>query len=129
MITDFKSLDHDDNLSKAIALIIAGSQNDFALLNEGRVIGVLTQKDLLSRLQTHGEKGVVADVMQRSFATVEADEMLEGALRKLSHCQCHTLPVLRDGRLVGLLTLNNVGEFERIQEALERRRSITVLPN
>jgi hypothetical protein len=37
--------------------------------------------------------------------------------------------VLRDGRLVGLLTLNNVGEFERIQEALERRRSITVLPN
>ena len=77
MITDFKSLDHDDNLSKAIALIIAGSQNDFALLNEGRVIGVLTQKDLLSRLQTHGEKGVVADVMQRSFATVEATRCLK----------------------------------------------------
>ena len=129
MITDFKSLEHDDSIDKAIALTIAGSQNDFAVLDEGRVIGVLTQKELLSRLQSHGEKGAVADVMQQSFATVEADEMLDGALRKLSHCRCHTLPVLRDGRLVGLLTMDNVGEFVRIQAALEKRRSYSDLPN
>ena len=110
-------------------MTIAGSQNDFAVLDEGRVIGVLTQKELLSRLQSHGEKGAVADVMQQSFATVEADEMLDGALRKLSHCRCHTLPVLRDGRLVGLLTMDNVGEFVRIQAALEKRRSYSDLPN
>lgn len=129
MITDFSSLRHDDDLARAIALTIAGSQNDFPVLKDGAVIGVLTQKDLLSSLQIHGEKGAVAEMMQHSFTTAEAHEMLESAFRKLSSCQCHTLPVLDNGRLVGLLTMDNVGEFVRIQTALENKRSHSDLPN
>jgi len=37
--------------------------------------------------------------------------MFEGAFGRLSQCQCHKLPVLRDGRLIGLLTMYNIGEF------------------
>jgi CBS-domain-containing membrane protein len=71
----------------------------------------------------------VAEVMQNSFITADAHEMLESAFRKLSGCQCHTLPVLENGRLVGLLTMDNVGEFVRIQTALETKRSHSELPN
>lgn len=107
-------------MKRAVDLTIAGSQNDFPVLKDNKVIVVLIQKQLISSLQTHGKDSAVTDVMQRSFATADADEMLHGAFRKLSKCQCHTLPVLRDGRLIGLLTMDNIGEFMRIQTALEQ---------
>jgi hypothetical protein len=55
--------------------------------------------------------------MQREFETVDAAEMLETSFRRLQNCQCHTLPVLRRGELVGLVTMDNVGEFVAIQAA------------
>ena len=55
--------------------------------------------------------------MQQDFVRVDDAEMLEGAFAKLNECQCHTLPVMRDGELVGLVTMDNMGEYMRIQAA------------
>ena len=49
--------------------------------------------------------------------------MLETAFVQLKDCKCHTLPVFHDGSLVGLLTMDNVGEFIRIQAALRGTKS------
>ena len=51
---------------------------------------------------------------------VDDAEMLEEAFAKLTDCQCHTLPVLRDGTLVGLVTMDNMGEYMRIQTAMKK---------
>ena len=45
--------------------------------------------------------------------------MLESAFAKLKDCNCHTLPVTLNGKLVGLLTMDNLGEYMRIQAALK----------
>jgi hypothetical protein len=34
----------------------------------------------------------------------------------------HTVPVIRRGQLVGLLTMENIGEMLRIQAALDHQR-------
>jgi predicted transcriptional regulator len=44
--------------------------------------------------------------------------MLESAMLRLQECACHTIPVQHGGRVVGLLTMDNVGEFVAIQAAL-----------
>ena len=46
--------------------------------------------------------------------------MMEPVFRRLQACACRTLPVLADGRLAGLVTMDNVGEFMSIQAALEK---------
>lgn len=129
MVTDFKVLNHDDRLEHAISLTIAGSQNDFPVMHNGDVVGVLSQSALLSALRSHGEQSPVSQFMQKSFTTVDASAMLDRAFRKLSDCRCHTMPVLSDNRLVGLLTMDNVGEFVRIQSALQSKRRPSDLPN
>jgi len=60
--------------------------------------------------------------MQTEFETVETGEMLETAFRRLQSCQCHTVPVLRRGVLVGLVTMENVGEFVAIQAAIGQQQ-------
>ena len=50
-----------------------------------------------------------------------AGEVLEMAFSRLQACACHTLPVTHNERLVGLLTMANVGEFLRVQTALRAK--------
>jgi Zn-dependent protease/CBS domain-containing protein len=121
MLTDFKALDAGDPLSQAVDLILAGSQTDFPVCSRGEVVGVLTKSDLLVALARQGQSARVGDVMQKEIQIVEAQEMLEGAFLRLQNCQCRTAPVLDNGRLVGILTMDNVGELVAIQAALGRK--------
>jgi predicted transcriptional regulator len=56
--------------------------------------------------------------MTSHFDSVEPSEMLEGAVQRLQASGCPAMPVVRDGALVGVLTMENVGEFLTIQSAL-----------
>ena len=117
MITDYQTLKPKDPLTLAVDQILAGSQQDFPVLNYGQVVGILTRHDLLTGLTQRGPDTLVGDCMQSEFETVDASEMLEPALRRLQTCQCLTAPVVRCGKIVGLVTMENVGEFVAIQAA------------
>lgn len=121
MLTDFRTLESTDRLSDAVRLILDGSQQDFPVVEDGRVIGILTRSGLLAALTTHGPEHPVAVAMQREFITTEDTAMLETAFRRLQECSCHTMPVLHKGRLVGLLTMENLGEYFMIQAAIRKR--------
>ena len=43
------------------------------------------------------------------------------ALARLQSCGCHAIPVVRDRQLLGMLTVDNVGEYVMIRSALGRR--------
>jgi predicted transcriptional regulator len=55
--------------------------------------------------------------MKRDCATTERTEMLETVLARVQGGSCHTVPVVEGGVLVGLVTMDNVGEFLMIHAA------------
>jgi Zn-dependent protease/predicted transcriptional regulator len=118
MLTNFNTLTPHDQLARAVELILAGSQQDFPVVKDGRVVGVLTRGDLLTALAQQRQGTLVNDVMRREFQLVDSFEMLETVFARLQACECHTLPVTHNGQLVGLVTMDNVGEFLAIQAAL-----------
>ena len=61
----------------------------------------------------------VASAIQNKVNAVESFDMLDAAFEKLKSCNCHTLPVTHNNQLVGLLTMDNLGEYMRIQAALK----------
>lgn len=63
--------------------------------------------------------------MTHEFETANPSEMLEGALARLQSCSCHSMPVSRNGELVGIMTQDNVGEFLMIQAALSGKAEST----
>ncbi len=118
LITDFRTLSPDDPLHKAIEQVLAGFQHDFPVLQDGRLVGVLTRSGLLAALAQKGEGSAVSQTMETNFQTADPGEMLESVFVRLQNCGCHSLPVVKAGRLVGLLTMENIGEFMMIQAAL-----------
>jgi Zn-dependent protease/CBS domain-containing protein len=123
MLTDFRTLQADDTLARAAELTLAGSQHDFPVVDGGRLAGVLTRADLIGALSAQNTRTPVAAVMQREFLVADPNEMLESAMERLQACACRTLPVVRDGQLVGLVTMDNIGEFVLIHAALSGKQA------
>ncbi len=61
MRTDFRTLAPEDTLARAVEHILAGCQQDFPVVEGGRVVGVLTRGDLLTSLAKEGQLALVAD--------------------------------------------------------------------
>jgi Zn-dependent protease/predicted transcriptional regulator len=128
MLTDFRTLWPLDTLATATRLVLAGSQQDFPVVERGRIVGLLLHADLFRALQERGDDATVASVMVTDFDTVSPGEGLDAALARVRPEKSRTLPVINDGVLVGLLTAENVGELFMIRAALAHRRPRTTPP-
>jgi len=118
MIRDVRTLTPRDTLDVALNHVLAGFQQDFPVVDGGRVVGVLSRAKLLEALAKRGRDAPVGEVMETMFRVAAPTEPVEQALARLRDARCHTLPVVSDHRLDGVLTLDNVGEFMMIETAL-----------
>jgi len=118
MITRFETLTPGETLQRALGHVLAGFQHDFPVVEAGRVVGVLTRADLVKGLTQNGADTPVAEAMTSRFDRAAPSEMLEGAVQRLRASGCPAMPVVREGELVGVLTMENVGEFLMARSAL-----------
>jgi Zn-dependent protease len=122
MIQHFHVLAPDDSLEVATQHVLAGFQHDFPVVENGKVMGVLTRADLLTALAKAGERGRVRDAMRTHFETADPGEMLEQVMARLQDCECYSMPVVRNGQLLGLITMDSLGEFLLVRNALREAR-------
>lgn len=118
MITRFATLAPGDPLARAANLTLETTQKDFPVLDGDRLVGILTQQALLRGLQEAGNEALVNRYMETDLEPATPDEPLDQVLESLQHCGCRLLPVIDQGRLVGLVDLDNLTELIRIENAL-----------
>jgi Zn-dependent protease/CBS domain-containing protein len=119
MVTRFASLAPTDSLSQAVQLLLSSSQQDFPVAEDGEPVGLLTRRDLLQALHDHGPGATVQQGMRLDVASVEANAPLEETFQRLQTEELPAAPVTDMGRLVGLITMENIAEFLMIRAALE----------
>jgi Zn-dependent protease len=117
MITRFDTLRHGQLLGDAAELLIAGTQEDFPVVFGDQVLGVLPRDRLFNALARGGRDTYVSEAMVRDFARVSPNDDLAVALE---HFASSRLPILvfDGGRLVGMLTPENLSEFVMIRQSL-----------
>lgn len=120
MLTNFRTVLPDDTLAKAVEHLLDGWQQDFPVVFGDHVLGMLTRDDLMRALTKGGLETRVRDVMNRDFAVVDSYEMLERALATLRAAKSRSAPVVHDGTLVGLLTMDHVAELLTVHTALRQ---------
>jgi predicted transcriptional regulator len=117
MLTNFTSLSPTATLGEVSRLILAGSQQDFPVVENGRVVGMLLGEDIFAAIRTHPADTAVELVMRTDFDTLEEGEMLDEALGQLRSEHGLTVPVTRKGIISGLLTAENLNELHLLNSA------------
>ncbi len=120
MMTRFVVLSPGDTLGDAVDELLAGTDHDFPVVEDEHLIGLLRRKELIQALSTHARSTPVGEIAGRSCLTIGPDAPLETAFRQMKEQSCSTVPVLRDDDLVGLLTLENVGELVMVSSAMQQ---------
>ncbi len=88
---------------------------------EGRVVGVLTEHDLVKRLSVVYESGIRASqVMSSPVLTIGAGETLKKAMEKMISVGFRRLPVLEGNSVVGIVTVMDIIKYYGGHEALKR---------
>jgi stage IV sporulation protein FB len=120
LVTEFHTLEPDATLGDAADVLLRTHQHDFPVVDaQGGLRGVLIRDDLVAGLKRGGHGTPVAAVMRTDVTPVSKNTSLSEAFRTMQASRSGVLPVHDDaGRLVGVLTPENVGEMMIINGAL-----------
>jgi Zn-dependent protease len=118
MMTRFRALTARDTLARAVDELLAGSQHDFPVTENGAVIGILRRNDLVKALSEGSRDAPVTEGMCRDCETVDEATPLRSAVEFMRTRQCSTMPVVAGGRIVGLLTFENISEMIMLNNAM-----------
>ena len=83
------------------------------IVEEGRLVGVVTDRDLAVRVlaEGRGAETTVREIASKDVVTVDPQQSLEEAARLMAEHQVRRLPVVEeDGRLVGMLAQADVAQ-------------------
>jgi len=104
------------------AKLMKGEESGVApIVEDGRLVGVVTDRDITIRVVAEGrdpKKTKVEDVASRDLVTVDPDQALEEALALMDEHHVKGLPVVEeDGTLVGIVARADVRRHVEADEA------------
>lgn len=121
MVTDFRTLPAWATLRDAAELLVASDQREFPVVdNTGSVEGILTRDDLVKGLSQKGADALARSALQAPSPPVSAALPFEVALATLQSSGRTALPVIENGRLIGMLTKDNITDLVLVRRAVAR---------
>lgn len=109
-----------DTLATAKSLMDAGSFRRLPVVDDGRLVGIVTERDIREYAGALDHTRVDA-AMRTSVITVTPDDCVENAARLMLEHKIGGLPVMADGKLAGIITTTDVMRaFLRVIQATEQ---------
>jgi len=110
------------------ALMLMAEKNVGALpvVKNDQVVGIISERDYARKLVLHGRSSVgtpVEDIMVTSVITVDTHQSVETCLGIMSDKRLRHLPVVENGKLIGLLSIGDLVK-EAIAEQAELIRQL-----
>jgi CBS domain-containing protein len=89
------------------------------LNDESAVLGIVSERDLVRALATHGIKAMELEarqIMTRDVVTCDPDDSIDDVMQTMTNGRFRHLPVVRHGELLGLISIGDVVKA-RLEEA------------
>jgi Zn-dependent protease/CBS domain-containing protein len=103
---------------QVLDMVIHGYQEDFPVVDEeGNLVGIITRNEIMTAAHSPDRYASVRDVMKTDFPTISpySDLFTDGA-RILQESGLRALPVVKAGDLVGMLTMDDIGQAALLRD-------------
>jgi Zn-dependent protease/CBS domain-containing protein len=96
---------------EVLELVIHGYQEDFPVVDDGKLVGMLTRNEIMTAAHSPERYSSVRDLMKTNVPTISSQaDLFEDGLRILQQSGLRALPVAENEELVGMLTIEDVGQ-------------------
>jgi Zn-dependent protease/CBS domain-containing protein len=111
------------NFGQVLDSVIHGYQEDFPVVDEdGNLVGIITRSEIMAAAHSPNRYATVRDLMKTEFPTISPDaDLFTDGNRVLQESGLRALPVLKDGNLVGMLTVDDVGQAALLRDLRKQR--------
>ena len=129
MTKTVRTATRDMSLSEAAALMRDGDMGAVPVVDDGKLVGIVTDRDIVIRAVAEGRDAAthVGDVMTTELFTVTPDDFVFEAIRLMGDKQIRRVPVIdNNGALVGIIAIADVAlETEDEREIAETMEEIS----
>lgn len=124
---DVESISSDRKVREAVTLLAARRIGALPVIDDGEVRGVFSERDVIYCLAAAGADALdktVGEVMTSPAVTVAPRDAALGALSLMTRRRIRHLPVIDEGRMIGLVSIGDVVKYriERIEADAEAMR-------
>jgi CBS domain-containing protein len=94
-----------------------------ALVMEGdQLVGLISERDFIRKVylsKKYGPDVTVKEIMSTELTTVTPDEKLENCMSVMTEKRIRHLPVVEDGKVVGIISIGDIVKFMAEQKDFE----------
>lgn len=109
-----RTLNSQSTLEDAVNLTLTTFQSEFPVIDGDQLVGLLTYQRLVQALNLRSPETVVRDVMLTGVTPVTPKDSMFDVQQQMAAQRLDAVPVVENGRFVGLLTNRDVSELYRL---------------
>jgi CBS domain-containing protein len=124
---DVATVGRDTTIDQLIVTLSERNIGAAVVSEQGVVVGIVSERDVVRRLRDRGGdllSAAVADIMTADVFTCSPDDTVDHLAEVMTERRIRHVPVLQDGRLIGIVSIGDVvksriSQLETDREQLE----------
>jgi len=122
LMRNFTPLNPGMPLKQVVDILLNGQEEEFIILDDNKVVGILTKNLIIKGLSDHGQDVEADKIMETDFPTFTTDDTVKDVYEKLQLSGTKIAPVFENDVLIGVIDIKNIHEYLLVFEALNTRK-------
>ena len=109
--TDVTTIAPEATIKRAADWLRVKNIGALVVTNGNAILGLISEREIVHAFSRHGEMAasmLVKEIMQSGVTTVSPDESVNRVMKLMTHHRVRHMPVLRGGKLVGIVSIGDV---------------------
>lgn len=115
MTSNVLFVDPETKVAEVIELMFKHKHLGYPVVKDGELVGIVTLTDLINA----DKNAKVGDIMSRKVVTLNPEQSAFDAFRLMGEKNIGRIPIVEDGKLVGIVTRSDLMKLKEIIEILE----------
>ena len=112
--TNVRTIAPEASIKRAADWLRAENIGALVVTSEDAVLGLISEREIVHAFSRYGETAgsmLVKEIMQYGVATVSPDESVNRVMNLMTNHRVRHMPVLRDGKLAGIISIGDVVKY------------------
>jgi CBS domain-containing protein len=115
-------IDHDKSALEAAKTMAEKGISSVFVVKDGQPVGIVSERDFIKKIcakELPIAQVKIGDIMSKILTTADPETPIEVAVQRMVNHKIRRLPIMEEGKLVGIITVTDLAKYLRTTLLLE----------